>query len=160
MLIALGACQGAPATRRAPGEPGGAAIDYGQQALGAYETLRGLLATDRLDGVNEAAARLAAAARRCEQRGGGAAGVWHGLATSGEQLAAVAKPDLVLARRLFGDVSRAALAVLAKEPALREGRYHFSCPAGGSGEWIQVGDEAENPYLGSALPHCGTAAKW
>ena len=129
------------------------------RAVAAYEATRDALADDRSD-VTAQSEALAKAARQ------GAAGAPEPLrrpledvASAADQLARVPSGDLDAARAAFGELSRALIALLSKDPSLQEGRYVYECPmADGYKKWVQVSEGASNPYMGSKMLQCGTEA--
>ena len=108
--------------------------------VAAYEALRDRLANDDLPGTQAAATALAKV----------------GLAAQAE---AVAKaPEIEAARVAFGDLSKAYLEQLTKEPDLQKGGlYAFRCPmATGYQKWVQTDETMKNPYMGKAMLECGS----
>ncbi len=168
LFLLLSACTGTDAPLPAAIEAGERPLDTpvleaSVVALSAYETVRAMLAADRIDGI--AAPALAAASAL----GGARAALGHtdsALATildSGVTAAGslAAAPDLATARLAFGELSRALLPLSARDARLRDGRHVFSCPmAAGFQQWVQSSPQLENPYMGQAMLKCGTAAEW
>jgi hypothetical protein len=132
-------------------------------ALGAYEEVRGELAADRLEGVPASASRLAGALRLALDSRAGLAGQISGVI---EEAALIAKSmaeaeDLAAARAAFGEVSRLLLLLASCDPRLAEGRHVFACPMAKTfGKWIQPTEALENPYMGPAMPACGSPVDW
>jgi Cu(I)/Ag(I) efflux system membrane fusion protein len=140
VTTALACLGGVPAAAPAPIE----------EALGAYEKARALLAADSTDGLAAAAKDMAAAARK--------AGA-EPLAKAVDDLAGAA--DIAAARRAFGEVSRAVIALAAADPALAKGRHVFRCPmAEGYQKWVQTTPEIANPYMGKKMLKCGGKSDW
>ncbi len=169
-LKALGGGGGGPSKPAEVAEPAldafelpAPALDALRGAFAATERVRAELAADRLDGA-AAPAREAAQAIRAAQaalpkapsevtdclgQGNGAA----------EQLATV--KDLAAARRAFGELNRFLIALAAADPRLQEGWHVFRCPmAEGFKKWFQRSPRLENPYMGQAMPTCGSPSTW
>ena len=130
------------------------------EALHAYEGTRAALAADGFEQVGPAAREVATAARAA--RTGAPAAHEEplaALATAADQVADAA--DLAQARVAFGEVSRAAVSLVAADPALAGGRFVFTCPmAPGYSKWVQESDAIDNPYMGARMPACGAASDW
>jgi len=130
-----------------------------ERAVTAYEAVREALADDRSD-VTAQSEALAEAARQ------GAVGAPEPLrrplddvASAADRLARVPSGDLDAAREAFGELSRALIALLSKDPSLQEGRHVYECPmAEGYKKWVQVSEGTSNPYMGSKMLQCGTEA--
>jgi membrane fusion protein, copper/silver efflux system len=105
--------------------------------------------------IQQAAAEAAAAAE------GSRAAHRTTMSTAAAALAGGADGDIEEARRLFGDVSRPLVGLLAADESLRAGRHLFSCPmAQDYDKWVQPNDTIENPYMGQRMLACGGPAKW
>lgn len=132
-------------------------------ALGVYEEVRGDLAADRLDAVPAGAARLAGVLRAALD---GDAELTEAssdlIAEAAEVAASMAElEDEKAARAAFGEVSRHVLLLADHDPRLVEGWQVFACPmAAGFEKWIQPTAELDNPYMGTAMPRCGTSSDW
>ncbi len=133
------------------------------RALEASERMRAELAADRLDGT-PVPAREAAQAIRAAQ--GALAGArpqitdYLGRAVAAAEQIASAK-DLAAARAAFGELERFLIALAAADPRLQAGWHVFRCPmAGGFEKWVQRSPDLENPYMGPAMPTCGSASTW
>ena len=139
------------------------ALDALRRAFEATERVRVELAADRLDGV-------AAPARETAQAIGAAHAALPGVASEvadclGQAIAAAEQlataNDLVAARRAFGELNRFLIALAAADPRLQEGWHVFRCPmAEGFKKWFQRPKVRENPYMGQAMPTCGSSATW
>lgn len=132
-------------------------------ALRAYEEVRGELAADRLEGVPASASRLAGALRlTLDDR----AGLGEQIPAIIEQAALAAESigeaeDLTAARVAFSEVSRRVLLLGSSDPRLTEGWHVFACPMAETfGQWIQSTEALENPYMGQAMPRCGSPIDW
>ncbi len=129
------------------------------EAVAAYDVARAALAEDRGD-VRAPATKLANAARL------GSASAPENLrrpleelSSAAERLAGLESADLSEARKAFGDVSQALIALLSAEPSLQGGRQVYECPmAKGYKKWVQVSKGVSNPYMGSEMLQCGTEA--
>nr|MDQ3300496.1 efflux RND transporter periplasmic adaptor subunit [Myxococcota bacterium] len=78
---------------------------------------------------------------------------------AGERLAAAT--DLVAARRAFGELNRFLIALAAADPRLQQGWHVFRCPmAEGFKKWFQRTAQKQNPYMGQAMPTCGSSSTW
>jgi Cu(I)/Ag(I) efflux system membrane fusion protein len=147
----------------APLELPAPALDALRRAFEATERVRVELAADRLDGV-AAPAREAAQVIRAAQAAlpGGASEVADclGQAIAAAEQLATAK-DLVAARRAFGELNRFLIALAAADPRLQEAWHVFRCPmAEGFKKWFQRPAVRENPYMGQAMPTCGSSTTW
>ncbi|MGB5366286.1 MAG: hypothetical protein WBN15_04845 [Polyangiales bacterium] len=129
------------------------------EAVTAYDVVRGALADDRGDVKTSAteladAARLAAASAPDNVRR-----PLEELSSAAQRLAGLESADLSEARKAFGDVSQALIAVLSAEPSLQQGRHVYECPmAKGYKKWVQVSEGVSNPYMGTDMLQCGTEA--
>lgn len=138
-------------------EPALSAIGAG---LAAYEEARSNLAGDRADLAGPGrllAGQLRAAAASSAPP---VAAVMTDGAGAAERMAAARTLDE--ARREFGEVSRALVAIAAADPRVRGAQRLFSCPmvGGNYGKWLQPGATLENPYMGQAMLTCGSEAPW
>ena len=175
----LAGCAGDPAPaspskKATPAEPATApAADDGGEltsearsaiaaALGDYETVRGKLAADDLQAVASAAQALhtsASAAARAAPAG--LADNLSRLEAEAGKLHGAASSDPVAVRNAFGEVSRAAVGLLAAEESLRGDLHVFECPmASGYQKWVQPGETLDNPYMGTSMPGCGSPSTW
>lgn len=133
-------------------------------ALAAYEQIRELLASDRLDGLEDLAGRLAQDLETARQ--GLGEEVASRVAGSLNEAAAAARSagaagSLDAARRAFGEVSRFLIAVAGADPRLAAGWHVFSCPMTETfPKWMQPSAEPENPYMGPAMASCAAATDW
>jgi hypothetical protein len=134
----------------------GAGID---EAIAAYDVVRGALAEDRGD-VKMPATKLADAARlAAESAPDSVRQPLEELSSAARRLAGLETTDLGAARKAFGDVSQALIAVLSAEPSLQHGRHLYECPmAKGYKKWVQVSEGVSNPYMGTDMLQCGTEA--
>lgn len=170
-----GAASGAPATTAParPPEPAEPAIAPTElpaparsavaEALDALERVRAELVLDRHDGV-AAPARLAARALGAARAATTApaadvAAALDRAREAAEQLAASAELDG--ARVALAEVNRQLIGLAAADPRLQEGWRVFRCPmAPGFRKWVQRGDDLGNPYMGQAMPACGSSSSW
>lgn len=109
----------------------------------AYDALREALAIDDLVLAKAKTKELAA------------------IAGAPEKLVAVANdfekvPNLETARIAFGEISRAYITHLAKNPDLAKGLIVFRCPMAEAYKlWVQTGEPMRNPYMGKRMLECG-----
>lgn len=167
-LEAIGSGQASKAAE--PEEPPLAALelpppslDAIKRAFEATERARDELANDRLDGV-AAPAREAAQAVRTAQAAlpkatSEVADCLAQAIAAAEQLAAA--NDLASARRAFGELNRFLIALGAADSRLQHGWHVFRCPmADGFKKWLQRSPDRANPYMGQAMPTCGSSTTW
>jgi Cu(I)/Ag(I) efflux system membrane fusion protein len=130
-----------------------------RSSLSAYEEARDLLANDQLEGLEAAAPRVATAVREAEA---GAGDLSPRLRSILAEAARVADSlgeaeDLEAARQAFGELSRLFLVVANVDPGLLDDWHVFECPMTKTfPKWIQPDSEVENPFMGQAMPGCGT----
>jgi Cu(I)/Ag(I) efflux system membrane fusion protein len=130
-----------------------------EQALLAYEEIRGSLAQNRHEDLADPAFRLKSAV----DQAAGALGedfsprVRETFTEASRTAASLgAAPDLQTARQSFGEVSRLLLTLAEVDPRLLEGWHVFSCPMTSTyPKWIQRSAELENPYMGTGMTTCG-----
>lgn len=173
VLIGTAGCKKNEASAQGSAEPAAAGTTEGtalsddarraiETVLGTYEQVRADLAADRIDDAVRAAGRIEAAAR--EASGKAPARLRPHLdrltaAAASLKSAPADRPDEV--RRLFGEVSRPVVALLAADPSLAGGRYVFECPmAQGYKKWVQASADVSNPYMGTRMPRCGSESRW
>lgn len=141
-----------------------AALESLRTALAAYEEARDLLAADQLEGLGPRASRLAQSLEVARQAL--PAGREPEVARWLEEGTAAARAlgaatELGEARQAFGEVSRFVVALAGADPRLAEGWHVFECPMTETfPKWMQPSDELENPYMGTAMPSCGTSTDW
>jgi len=147
--------EAAPKPSTLPAETG-ARID---EAIAAYDVVRGSLAEDRGD-VKMPATKLAdAALLAAESAPDRVRRPLEELSSAARGLAGLETTDLGAARKAFGDVSQALIAVLSAEPSLQDGRHLYECPmAKGYKKWVQLSEGVSNPYMGTDMLQCGTEA--
>jgi len=134
-----------------------------RSALDIYEQCRANLADDRMEGLSDQAFRLTEALNeagthvpstrpRVKQLIEEAVRASESMAPAG---------DLAAARTAFANVSRALMALAQMDLALVQGWHAFSCPmVEGFNRWMQPSPELENPFMGRAMPSCGTPSDW
>lgn len=72
-----------------------------------------------------------------------------------------AAADLEKARHGFGELSRALIQIVGRSSSLAKGRFVFRCPmAKGYKKWMQSSADLRNPYMGQAMPGCGSTSDW
>lgn len=169
-LKAIGGSGGGTPTKPAePEEPTLAALELPPPALDALrrafeatERVRVELAADRLDvaaPAREAAQAIRAAQTALPKASTEIADSLVQATTASEQLATA--KDLDTARRAFGELNRFLIALAAADPRLQQGWHIFRCPmAEGFKKWFQRPAKIENPYMGQAMPSCGSASTW
>ncbi len=169
-LKALGGAGGKPAEPTEIEEPAlpalqlpAPALDALRAAFAATERVRAELAADRVDGVaapaREAAQAIRAAQAALPQASSDLRDCLGQAVAAGEQLAAA--KDLATARRAYGELNRFLIALATADPRLQEGWHVFRCPmAEGFKKWIQRSPTLENPYMGQAMPTCGSSSSW
>jgi hypothetical protein len=115
--------------------------------MAAYEQVRSLLASDKIEGVATAARGLAGAARKARL---------EDIARFSLELAKA--KDLGAARKAFGKLSRPMVALVQADPALKKRFHVFECPmvTAGENQWVQPTPTIQNPYMGKSMPTCGT----
>jgi len=128
--------------------------------LAAYEDVRGALAADRLDQVKAKAPRLTDALRNAgDPSDKGLQNCVQAGADDSEHLAVAA--SLEDARASFARTGQLLIPLAASDPRLSQGLHLFTCPmTSGFNQWMQPAAAASNPYLGTAMPDCGTPTEW
>lgn len=123
--------------------------ETGALFLGQYARIHDALASDRTDGVVEAARRMAEVAREMEPHAGAESELYRRVAVAAERFTGGGIAEL---RAELEELS------LAVEALLRAGGvggwtlYHCAMA---SAYWIQSGDEVRNPYYGASMLRCG-----
>jgi membrane fusion protein, copper/silver efflux system len=134
-----------------------------QNAYAAHEEVRALLARDQVQGIAAPSGLVARQLHAAHAALGNAApeiatSLADAASAADRMAATTALPD---ARRQFGEVNRALVAVAAADPRLQSGWQLFTCPmTKGYQKWFQRGEVLDNPYMGQAMLTCGSAAKW
>jgi hypothetical protein len=136
-----------------------------EAALADYEALRAAFAADRIPDSGEIAARLEASANAAKEGAATDAALASVATRLGEVATAAAGlksgGDADAQRSAFGELSRAVVSLLSENTALTQGRHVFQCPmAQGYQKWVQLGEQVENPYMGSRMLGCGLASEW
>lgn len=127
----------------------------------SYEGARAALAADRIADVSAPATELTTVATAAALKLTGLREPLTDLAEASSKLEKMPKQDAEAVREAFGEVSRAYVSLLAKEPALQSGLHVFECPmAQGYKQWVQPGEKMENPYMGTRMLECGVPGKW
>lgn len=128
-----------------------------RDAVALTDDIRLRLATDAMDGLPELAAELD---HRLAVEAPDAIAAWLDVARDGARALGRAR-DLGAARAAYAELMRALVAVLTANEHLRAGFHVFRCPmAEGFQQWIQTEEELHNPYMGHAMPACGTEGTW
>lgn len=135
-----------------------AALDALRSAFEATERVRVELAADRLEGVSPPA-REAAQALRAARSAALSADATKQVANAVTEAERVGSSKrLVDARRAFGELNRALLALAAADRRLLADWHVFRCPmAEGFKKWFQRPRELANPYMGATMSTCGSA---
>lgn len=133
-----------------------------QEALSAYEAMRDALAKDEKKPIQDAANRLAKAARAAsEDASGKTASELGEMTKAANGLAAKADADIEEIRKTFGELSRHLVRLVSENPDLQKGLHVFECPmAKGYKKWVQKSENLENPYMGQRMLECGVETKW
>lgn len=134
-----------------------------RESFGAYEEVRGLLASDRIDGLAPRAQRLSALladARDAMPRRSRELSRELGEAEDAAARLERAR-TLQEARGSFAEVSQVLTVLAACEPELAQGWHLFECSmTEGFNRWMQPTDKVENPYQGKAMQTCGSPSDW
>jgi hypothetical protein len=127
--------------------------------LVAYERPRILLADDKTEGLSESADAMKTAAQNAAEKVPPLKTQLDAIASAADTMKASSNLDS--ARKAFGELSRATIALGAAEPSLQKGRYVFECSmASGYKKWIQTSEQISNPYMGKTILTCGVASDW
>jgi DNA-binding GntR family transcriptional regulator len=105
-----------------------------------YEKISAALVADDFAAAQAAARQLAAAAGELHRAGLAAAA--QAVATAG---------DLTVARAAFKTLSQETIALARQQ----KGWFILTCPMA-QADWVQSTRAVANPYLGQAMPTCGT----
>lgn len=140
------------------------ALEALRTALAAYEESRQLLATDRLEGLEPRAERLARSLEMAEQALADGTPSEVTLCLGEARAAAgalAAAPNIAAARQAFGEVSRFLVALAGADRRLAEGWHVFECPMTETfPKWMQPDSQLDNPYMGPAMAACGNETDW
>lgn len=139
-----------------------ALVDALRSAIDAYERIRAELAKDSVQKLPEASHSLAealraAAAAAPPSHSNAAAAFKH---AAGHADALEMSQSLDDARRAFAAVNLELLPALAADSRLVSEKHLFECPMFEHARWMQTAATAANPYMGTAMPTCGTATDW
>ena len=120
-----------------------------KQFLVQYEMVRAALAADDLAGAKKAAAVVAAIPVIHHENGVDAP---PGFVQDARKFAGA--DSLEAAREVFKSFSKRAVHVTENKP----GYYVAHCPMvpNNEGDWVQTTKKISNPYLGKAMPTCGS----
>ena len=120
-----------------------------KQFLVQYEMVRAALAADDLVGAKKAAAVVAAMPVIHHENGVDAP---PGFVQDARKFAG--SDSLEAAREVFKSFSKRAVHVTENKP----GYYVAHCPMvpNNEGDWVQTTKKISNPYLGKAMPTCGS----
>lgn len=141
--------------------PQGGGADPLEATFAAYESARAQLVDDQLSAALQSARQLSQHAERAAVKGGASAGALKTLARVATAMGKAPAGDAHKVRVAFGEVSRALVALIAADPALKKRFYLFECPmAEGYKKWVQRDKKLANPYMGQSMPHCGGPGQW
>ena len=123
-----------------------------KQFLAQYELVRAALAADDLGAAKKAAAVVAAMPVIHHENGIDAP---PGYVQDARKFAGA--DSLQAAREVFKSFSKRAVHVTAN----KSGYYVAHCPMvpNDEGDWVQTNRQISNPYLGKAMPTCGSIKK-
>ena len=129
--------------------------------LDAYESIRTSLASDQEPEPSHYADLAAAVRQATDDYQATARDYLVELATAASAAADRPAAGLPGARMQFGKVSEPLIGFLSTQPELAQGRFVFECPMEKEyPKWVQGSETASNPYLGKAMPSCGTRTGW
>ena len=130
--------------------------------LAEYELLRSALAKDSLNGLEDACDRIISAANVAERFAPDQIKPkYTQLSSKAAQLRQATTADMEGARQMFGDLSKPLIEILKSDKMLSKDLYIFECPmAQDYSFWVQQTNGIENPYMGSKMLSCGSAATW
>lgn len=127
----------------------------------SYESVRANLASDEAPQRSQYDGLAGAARRAAQEQTGEDQQALIGLSEAAEAASASPAPDLVEARRQFGEISATLISFLSDNPSLARGRFVFECPmTKGYSKWVQDAETASNPYMGTEMASCGAASDW
>lgn len=133
------------------------AVERLREAITLTDDIRLRLATDAMDGLPSLAAEVAA---RLRVEAPDEVAAWLDVARDGAEALGRA-PDLDAARAAYAELMRGLIAVMTADEHLRAGFHVFRCPMAASfQQWVQTEEELHNPYMGHAMPACGTEGDW
>lgn len=132
------------------------------RTLAAYEDIRSKLASDQIAAVSGDAQRLEqAAADASKNAPPSLRPTLESLSAAAASLQRASQDDPDAVRSAFGEVSRAAIALVGADSTLSAGRHVYECSmAEGYAKWIQATDKVSNPYMGSRMLECGAKVAW
>lgn len=141
----------------------GRAIEPLRESFGAYEEVRGLLASDQINGLAPRAERLAGLLDNARDAMPRRSRDLSRRLGEAEDAAGRLKNARTLeeARGSFAEISQVLTVVAACEPELAQGWHLFECSmTEGYNRWMQRSGEVENPYQGQAMQTCGSPSDW
>jgi hypothetical protein len=169
-LTVAGGSGGGPNGAAASGDGAIAPIEYPPMAfdalhgaMDAYDRARAKLAGDDTHALAPDARTIADALRAVHD--GLPAGrsdlvdATTGAREAAEHLASASAIDEI--RKDFAQLSRRFVPLVGADKRLTAGWHVFECPMfEGHPRWMQRRDGPDNPYMGTRMPTCGTAASW
>jgi hypothetical protein len=120
------------------------------EILEQYFVIQDRLADDSLEGVAEAAAKIADLSRRAAKQESAGKDQLLALSVSASKLKG---SDLNVARENFGELSKNLTAWLQKSGTQKKA-YQLYCPMAKKG-WLQRDKKIRNPYYGKSMLTCG-----
>jgi hypothetical protein len=167
VCLLSGGCEAAPPSAATPPSSAPAAkavVPDGPLGVvfGEYEAMRVALAADTLAPLPASMTKLSAASEALTASSAPAASALSTATAALSTSLSASPPKIADVRVAYGEVSKALVDVIAKDPALQAGRFLFECPmAKGYQRWFQLKPEMENPYMGTRMLTCGsTIASW
>ncbi len=163
LALALAGCKKTPAPPEGPRieltSDTRSSID---RALAAYDDVASKLASDQTStvlGDAEELERAAAAASKSAPPS--LRPTLESLSSAAGGLQRADQDDANAVRMAFGEVSRAAIALVRADSTLSKGRQVYECSmTEGYGKWMQTTDKIANPYMGSRMLECGVEVAW
>ncbi len=131
--------------------------------LDAYEAIRSALGNDTLQGIGPASDILASAFQRASEFDADtpAALATHLVDAIAAARLVGASTTIEEARNRFSELSKSTVALVAADDVLNRGRVLFDCPMWDDyNRWLQPSDDIGNPYMGQAMPTCGSVQDW
>jgi hypothetical protein len=122
-----------------------------EQLLAHYYLIQKNLASDSIEGVSAAAAKMADISRRAAATEPKAKTQLTAIAAAAAKLRAT---DLKSARNGFGELSDGLIGYLHATQAERNPPYQFYCSMVKK-NWLQPDKETRNPYYGTSMLKCG-----
>jgi Cu(I)/Ag(I) efflux system membrane fusion protein len=154
---------GSGAHALAPAEYPPIAFDALRSGSDAYDRLRAKLARDDLQGIAADARALSQSLQAAHDAVPPARGDLVHAATQAREAAErlAVSGSLGDARKAFAHLNESWLRLVAVDARLTAEWHVFVCPMfEGQPRWMQRRDTPDNPYMGNAMPTCGSATTW